>query len=120
MNYSELTKEQLMELLENKDKPSVPDGDMVKLTVDGLTINLNLKRAKSWKAVELQTQQGNPHLNEAERGYYGMEYAHYVFGHELDRIVDHLGGEEADAMEVLDMVTKYAIELQKLEPESKN
>lgn len=83
-----------------------------KVEVDGKKYSVDMTRANSWKAAKMIARMNNTE-DTIERGSLAIEFAEFVLGGEIDKVVKACGGDKATAEDVLNLAYRILGEASK-------
>lgn len=88
-----MSRDELVALVRGGGLADAPSARIEKVTVDGLTVEIDLDKAVSWKGARLMAKLSSD-IPDGEKFPYMIEFYEFVMGDSLDAVLEHFGGPE--------------------------
>ena len=89
-----------------------PVNNVRTVTVDGLTVTVDMRRIRSWTAAGLVAKADNPNASQFQRISAMMQLYEFIFADGLQNVLDHFGGADvANTSEVMAFFEKLMVAL---------
>lgn len=89
-------------MIDETAPPVLPPDNMRTVTVDGLTVTVDVRRVRSWTAAGLVAKADDPNASEFQRISAMMKLYEFIFADGLKDVLAHFGG--ADVANVGDVM----------------
>lgn len=74
--------------------------------VDGISVMVDVTKLTSWKFAQLSAKAADASLDDDEKFPAVMELIDLVLGESMDEVIEALGGDDAQLVDVMDLFSK--------------